>query len=375
MNFLDQIENLTGQEIANIISDEDRKFLQQSVANDPAAYAVWKERHDFHAREDIQEWKAAYNPEEVLNRILPDVQKSRKKVFNIRLATSVAATILAVIGGIYLSKFFIKQKPSIVYSSRHNIELQMPGGEKIDLSTSQGQVPVGAMTLHNLNKTLRYSTTNTNDEHLNLATLTVPAGKDYKIELSDGSEVWLNSATTLKFPFTFAGASREISISGEAYIKVSHNESKPFLVHLPNSTIQVLGTEFNINTYTDGVERVALVKGAVKVQGNGKHSALKPGFESVIAAGDIQVRPFYADEVLSWRQGIYYFDNTTLGEVCKVIPRWFGVEVVIDDPKISQKRFTGLIDRNKPMEKSLELLKAFNDIQYSFDKQGVLHIR
>src|SRR5690606_32808342 len=105
-------------------------------------------------------------------------------------------------------------------------------------------------------------------------TLTVPAGLDYKVHLPDGSEIWMNSTSQLQFPSEFSAATREISIKGEAYLNVAPNKEKPFIVHLPKSTVRVLGTEFNVNTYGLNTETVALVKGSVQLNTPGSENKL-----------------------------------------------------------------------------------------------------
>jgi ferric-dicitrate binding protein FerR (iron transport regulator) len=374
MDYLDQIDQLTGLEIAGIISDEDRERLHQAIADNPKAFAIWKNKHDFHESEQVHQWHQEFDRNEAYNNTFTRIQ-GRRRIYKLRLAGGVVAAAVLACSIIYIIRgpeqdevVAVTEKPT------NRIELIISNGAKIDLTGTQGNVPVGDVTLNNSNKILRYSNTGSEKDHASLATLKVPPGKDYKIELSDGSEIWLNSATALTFPFSFTDSTRDILIAGEAYIKIAPNINKPFLVHLPNSTVQILGTEFNVNTYTAGIEKVSLVKGSVKIRKAGKATQLKPGYESVADGDNIQIRPFYSDDVLSWRQGVYNFDNTTLKEICQVMPRWFGVEVMLDNQKIAQKRFTGRIDRNQPIEKSLQLLKAFNDIDYYFDKDGILHI-
>src|SRR5690606_7064334 len=119
------------------------------------------------------------------------------------------------------------------------------------------------------------------------------------------------AASRLQFPFRFNGQSREISLlSGEAYIKVAANASKPFIIHTPESTVQVLGTEFNINAYDPGVVKLALVKGAVRVRAGADNLVVKPGMEAVYTPEKgLYTQPFDAREVLGWRTGKHFFVN------------------------------------------------------------------
>jgi ferric-dicitrate binding protein FerR (iron transport regulator) len=168
----------------------------------------------------------------------------------------------------------------------------------------------------------------------------------------------------MRFPLSFTGNKRDVYINGEAYLKIAKEADKPFTVHLPNSTVLVLGTEFNVNTYE--VEKVALVKGAVKVNG----LLLNPGQQITGST----INTFDEAEVLSWRQGKFVFSNTKLEDVCRIIPRIYGIGVELDDEEIGNKRFSGVIDKNKPIENVLKALKATNGIDYYSDN-GTFHIR
>ena len=274
-------------------------------------------------------------------------------------------------GIFYILRQLPSKPPAPAIVSNKNIRLQLPGGETIDLSGQQGAVRAGTVTLNNTQKSLTYTACTTTSGR---ATLTVPPGKDYKINLSDGTEVWLNATTTLKFPLTFTDNTREITIDGEAYLKVA-KDTTPFFVHLPNNTVQVMGTEFNVNSYDPDKVQVALVSGAVKMTTGGNSLLLKPGQEVICTQPQgMQVVPFDESILLSWRKGLHIFNDTPLFEVMQVFPRWFGKEVVIDNPARRNARFTGVINRNQPVSVSLDLLKATNNFDYYLEGDTI-HIK
>jgi hypothetical protein len=256
------------------------------------------------------------------------------------------------------------------------IQLKMADGKVINLSADQGGINTGVVQLINANKTLTYSLKNEVAGTNEINSLIVPVGMDYKINLSDGTEVWLNAATQLNFPLAFTGNIREITINGEAFLKVAKNPKKPFIVHLPNSTVQVLGTEFNVNTYDQGIAKVALVKGSVNMHAAAGNSKLAPGMEAICTTGiPIKQQVFDPKIVLSWRNGLFYFEDAPLTEISKVTPRWFGIEVIIDNPSLYKRRFTGVLNKNQPISVFLEDLKAISDIDSYIDKRKVLHFK
>ncbi|MBS1601429.1 MAG: FecR domain-containing protein [Bacteroidetes bacterium] len=288
-----------------------------------------------------------------------------------------AAVIFIVATGAVLWRQTGKlRKPELAaVPSESAIELKLADGQVVNLSQQQGAINAGAAQLTNNNKSLSY-VSGRNPQAAGINTLTVPIGKDYKITLSDGSEVWLNSATKLEFPLSFGRNTREISINGEAYVKVAKIARQPFVVHLPNSSVQVLGTEFNVNTYDSGVVKVALVNGSVNLHAPTGSSILTPGKQAVYLAGQpIAQVIFDARNVLSWRKGLFYFKDASLEEISRVVPRWYGIRVVIDDPAIQSRTFSGVINRNRPIEAFMEDLKVISRIESYTDQEGAVHFK
>jgi ferric-dicitrate binding protein FerR (iron transport regulator) len=197
---------------------------------------------------------------------------------------------------------------------------------------------------------------------------------DYNIHLSDGSVVYLNSATILSFPMKFTGNTREITINGEAYLEVAKDATHPFIVNLPHGSVQVLGTEFNVNSYDSGVVKVALVQGSVNMQMDNHTLHLTPGKEGVYKNNNLAVKPFDEQTTLGWRQGIYYFDNATLRQIVEVLPRWFGMQVQMDNEAKASEHFTGRVYRNQPITDFLDNLKSTTTVDY-FIRDSVVHFR
>lgn len=291
-------------------------------------------------------------------------------------AAAVAAGILAT-GSIIIWQQSDKPRKTdlAVVTAKPAIELKLADGQIINLSQEQGAINAGAAQFTNAQKSLSYAL-GKGPATAGINTLTVPVGQDYMITLADGSEIWLNSTTRLEFPLSFTGSTREIRINGEAYLKIAKDAHKPFLVHLPHSTVQVLGTEFNVNTYDSGVVKVALVDGSVNLQAPTGKSTLTPGRQAIFQAGQpITQETFDARSVLSWRKGLFYFVDASLEEISKVVPRWYGIRVVIDNPALQARTFNGVIDRNRPIEVFMEDLKVISRIESYKDQNGTLHFK
>lgn len=371
------------------ITQEEALYLKRLIEEDPAVKAAW------------MEFRAKFSPEDILDRferfeeqawipaeeITGETPKRRGGYKVLRRAGLAAAVIIGIGLGWYLfnkSRQTGTEQPVAGMNdgqsgSKNNIALQLANGQTINLSVSTDSILLGDARLNNAGKTLSYTLVNAKTDDpgsvaMNL--LTVPIGKDYKVTLSDGTEVWLNSATTLQFPFRFTGKAREISIRGEAYLKVAPHSKQPFLVNTRHGTVQVLGTSFNINDYDSGVVKVALVDGAVRFKAGEKDVAIKPGQQAVYTVSNgIRLQPFEEEEVLAWRTGKYYFADATLEEILTVLPRWYGITVIIDNPGLSRERFAGMMDRNKPLKAFLDNLSQTMKISYYFDKEDVLHLK
>lgn len=374
---------LTGE-----LTQEEALYLKQLITEDPAVKAAWMEFRAKFSREDIADKferfeELGWIPAEEITGSTP----RPKRLYRILRRAGLAA---AFISGIALGWYLLSKNRQAALTQpvakvidgqaehKKDIALQLANGTTINLSAASDSILLKDARLNNAGKTLSYTLVDADKGEAGSASfnrLTVPIGKDYKISLSDGTAVWLNSASTLQFPFRFTGKTREIVISGEAYLEVAQQPKKPFLVHTQHGTIQVLGTSFNINDYDSGVVKVALVAGAVRFMAGEKEVTVKPGKEAVYTLHKgIRLQSFDEEDVLAWRSGKYYFYDATLEEIISVLPRWYGIHVVIDNPKLSQERFTGMMDRNKPVRKFLDALAQTMKITYTLDKD-ILHLQ
>ena len=288
----------------------------------------------------------------------------------IRIAAAII--IVAGIGTLVLVQNNPKEKETAGTISK-KVELKLANGKVINLMETKGTISTEAAVINNTGKALTYNNTAGNS---GINSLFVAAGMDYQITLADGSKLWLNSTTKLDFPFVFNGDKREIYLDGEAYIEVAKKPTQPFIVHLPESDVEVLGTEFNINTYDKGINKVSLVNGSVKLKSAIGNIQLQPGKQGIyIKGGDIHQEVFDQQRTLSWRKGLYYFDQAPVADIAKIINRWFNVKVVLDNNRNQNKRVVGAIDKTKPLTLFLSDIKEVSDIDSYFDKDGTLHFK
>jgi len=205
-------------------------------------------------------------------------------------------------------------------------------------------------------------------------TISIPRGAHYRIILPDSTRVWLNSATTLAFPVTFAGAERKVALSGEAYFEVAKDSNKPFKVNANGTQIAVTGTHFNVMAYTDEQHVVTtLLEGGVDVFKGSSKIKLSPGQQAVTGVSNATAQKNDVDTELAtaWIRGNFVFEEQSIQSIMKSIARWYNVEVIFRDPP-SQKTFGGTYTRSKPLAELLQHLEALSGMKFKLEERRVL---
>ncbi|MFA7472115.1 MAG: FecR domain-containing protein [Spirosomataceae bacterium] len=205
-----------------------------------------------------------------------------------------------------------------------------------------------------------------------LNTLTVPSGGKYSLVLPDGSRVWLNAESSITFPTAFSGRKRSVKISGEVYFDVAKDPDRPFIVQVGNNRqIRVLGTQFNVNAYSDEEEiTTTLLEGSVEILPGGNAGLavrLKPGEQAAFSeTGQISVRHgVNTDEIVAWKNGMFHFEKADIQSVMRQISRWYNVEVVYEGP-LPNRSFSGKIDRQSNASEALDILR-FTGLNFRID--------
>ncbi|WP_312351958.1 FecR family protein [Sphingobacterium multivorum] len=198
-----------------------------------------------------------------------------------------------------------------------------------------------------------------------------PNGGEYKIRLPDGTQVWLNAGSKIRYPISFAGSrERTVELSGEAYFEVAHDRTKPFRVRTQSQVIEVLGTHFNVNAYPQNGKTIStLTEGSVRVASNGMEQLLKPGQEAVLnKGGSLSVRKADLEIALAWRNGLIKFRNTDLRSILDQAARWYDIDVEYRN-NAGGEHFTGGISRTAPLSVLLKVLEL-NDVRFKVIEQN-----
>ena len=208
-------------------------------------------------------------------------------------------------------------------------------------------------------------------------TISTPRGGQYQVSLSDGTKVWLNAASSIRFPVIFTGTTRKVEITGEAYFEVEKNTKMPFIVKAGESEVEVLGTHFNVNAYNDEATiRTSLLEGSVKVSaGKGPKEYLQPGQQSGITK-DGKIRIYDRvdmEEVMAWKEGRFQFKSADLNTILRQISRWYDVD--IEYRNNVNLHFTGQLPRSSQASSFFEKLEMTGEVHFKVDGRKIIVLR
>ncbi|MEP6749538.1 MAG: FecR domain-containing protein [Bacteroidota bacterium] len=308
-----------------------------------------------------------------------------------RRFASIAAAVLILLGSTTAIWLMVRKTPAINLSlskvktpASHQNDL-LPGGNKATLTLSNGSVislddaQTGKIALQGnalINKSangqLVYKILESKPAEIAFNTLTTPRGGQFKLVLPDGSEVWLNAASSIKYPASFTGDERKVEISGEAYFEIAHNPAKPFIVGVNGMEVKVLGTHFNINAYSDeSVIKTSLLQGSITLHKGGNTVALQPGQQAQLTRdADVKVvNDVDMEEVVAWKNGYFSFNRADLQSVMRQIARWYDVEISYEG-KIPERLFGGKIDRNSNASEVLKILEE-SKVHFSIEDKKI----
>ncbi len=312
------------------------------------------------------------------------IDRAEKRVVPLykRRSFQVAALILLflMIGLFAANK--LKKEPAKFQAENYDLApgsnkatLTLADGSKVDLTTVKNGKLAAQPGSHIIkqNEQLAYRAATDNAVAISYNTLTTPKGGQYQVTLADGTKVWLNAASSLKFPTTFTGAERVVELTGEAYFEVVHNSKQPFKVKTANQIIQDIGTQFNVNVYADeDAAATTLVEGSVKILNAGKQTIIKPGQQYLQkengvsgVKGDVDI-----DEVTAWKNGMFQFNNADIKTIMRQISRWYNVDVEYRG-QVPASTYHGRISRNSNASAVLNILEL-GGIDFTIERGKII---
>lgn len=384
-----QIAELIGKYLRGEISKEELAILERWQLQHPGNQVLWKKLNDhYYVTEQLKAW-----PTDKQSEVLWDKMHNRsanrwlspKRFWRL----SVVAAALLVVVLYVVNKHLDAEGRSISNltkpataeihpdvgeehkpaNSATGVTLITEDGEQIALEDQYSAYQINGLELNWKGKELSYRIDGLQRSALNVHhTIKTAVAHTYQLELADGTKVWLNAASSLRYPVVFDRNERKVFLTGEAYFDVAKDPGRPFTVITEKSQVRVLGTEFNIRAYPDEVQdRTSLFSGSVNVHGKngGSGSTLKPGYEAVVAeTQNIAVQRTSMQKVLAWKHNLFIFENEPLADLMEELSKWYGLHVHFEDTFAKTYRFTGRLKRYPDVNTLLNLISETSKVTF-----------
>lgn len=326
--------------------------------------------------------------DQIFDRVIAMPQKKiRKNTLWKPIAAAASILVVAALSlYLYTNSTLNRQKRSVSYASHikpgdNKAYLTLANGKKIVLSDAKNGTLVAQngiqITKTNDGQLVYTVTGNNNSTSSDYNTIETPKGGQYQVRLPDGTNVWLNAASSLKYPSAFKGSERKVELSGEAYFEVTKNRKMPFRVITNNQIVEVLGTHFNVNSYLDEPDtKTTLLEGSVRVKRSHSTSSvvINPGQQARLKQNEndgINVIAADMEEVMAWKNNYFRFNNENIESVMRKISRWYNVDIEYKGA-ISDEEFNGIVSRTKNITQVLEMLEDTKSIHFKIEGRRIV---
>ena len=306
-------------------------------------------------------------------------QQQRKR--NIRVGVAVAASVCLLITSVlwlWLGTLGEERVVLAEQGQQNNVCLVLSTGEVVDISNvGQDEVKLDKGTkLYEGNRLEYVQPDSLHKKELEFNQLIIPKGTFYHLVLSDGTKVWLNADSKIKYPVSFGQDKREVSLRGEGYFEVAKDSSRPFIVSTEKMDVKVLGTTFDVNTYEDeGKSFVVLVEGLVEVSaGKGESRIITPGYMAEVNMHDVQAKIHVSkcdtEHYIAWKSGNFSFRNASLTEILKRVSRYYDV-TVIREQVFEEEYYTGDVSSDVSLESLLAVIESSTSVSFKVERKIV----
>lgn len=306
-----------------------------------------------------------------------EARDQRKGRIRVLVRTAVAATVILAAGAAWWT---FRPKPVVQVADAQPAEkvmLRLSGGRTVTLGQDTQLIQnnniarIKANTDH-----LEYAAGSGAEQVTAMDTLDVPRGRQFALRLADGTQVWLNAASRLIFPAAFHGASREVTVQGEAFFEVAQQATQPFIVHAGKTTMKVLGTGFNVNAYSPDLT-ATLSSGKLLVTAGQEQVVLQPDEQAVFnnASGSLRKQPVEAHIFTAWKDGDLFFEDATLADITASLARSYDYDFVFEDTDLKKMSFTIDIRRPAALQDVLnQITKSMQTVRFEVNG-GTVHVK
>lgn len=363
-----EIENILNKLSANkekLSPDEEAMFgaWKQEEGNRKKYYELRRIRSAIYAHRMSEK----LNSEEEWDKLSQRLRPHRRSLHFLPYAAAVLIVGLGIALGI------LNKRPQVAPPVLPVSQQVVPGQKQAVLTLSTGQQVIlsdslspmtekNGTTIQNTGSQLVYNQSDTSDI-LVYNTVTVPRGGEYKLTLSDGSVVWVNSESEITYPVTFSANTREITLKGEAFFEIKKDNNRPFIVRTHQFDIRVTGTQFNVRSYPEDIASATLAQGSIQLEESNHITPLEPGQQASLINGRIQVRDIDLEEAIAWRYEAFCFKHRPLESLLNEIARWYDIEIFYQNNEVRNYHFTAWFRRSIPIQELIDILEKTEQIK------------
>ena len=343
-----QISELIGKERFGTLSEEENEVLEEWRRQSAEHETLYQKLQDTRYLSESVARLSGIDTRQPLQHMQRQIAgfTRRRQILRLRQIGGVAALFLILLGSFWLvhRQSSLRQPPvdRPILAGGPRAVLHLGNGELIHLDTLQQTITQGEVRIS---------------------------------KTDDGTQVWLNAESRLRYPVEFSGKERKVVLEGEAYFQVKKNPSLPFRVEIRNQVIEVLGTEFNVSGYKDEVHvYTTLVNGKVKVATTGRDMTLLPGEQCVLDTGDGSMirQQVDVDKIISWKKGKFILEEQTLEQIMQKLARWYDITVFYQNPALKNKVFKGSVPRYAELRQVLNILEKTGEVQFHIQNRTVI---
>lgn len=245
--------------------------------------------------------------------------------------------------------------------------LRLASGEEIPLSGDSVYETEQARLIDRKGCLTYFPDSDTGKDDETYHVVATPCGKAYRIVLSEGTTVWLNACSTLKFPVNFSSVERKVIVSGELYFEVKKDSLRPFKVLSGMHELEVLGTSFNIRNYTEEPYAATLISGSVSYRYKENNVVLKPGQQAVSSGEEIRIEEINTASVIAWKNGYFIFENKPLKDIMRELENWYGIRASFANAELGERRFSIEFQRSYSLDEVVHILQEMQSLKFKLE--------
>lgn len=384
LHFKYHISQLLAKQCLDELSEEENEILSQWLNESENNIQLSRKIKEGKAKQMRDEYVNTLDVKSAWSKVQTEIAPQKKIIKLKEWGMRIAAVL--VIGILLSSLFYISTKELdhstelaeiqiLPGSSKALLQLHNGNTVKLEDEGNQSILEKDGTIISNADGKLAYVSNSDKVKELLYNKIKVPVGGEYQLVLADGTKVWLNSDSEIKYPVQFTEDKRKVWIAGEVYFDVTHDKTKPFVVGVKDVEIEVLGTEFNVEAYRDKSSVVTtLIDGSVKLRKEEESIIIKPNQQASISGDEKQftLDTVHASSFGLWKDGIFYFEEASLVTIMEKLERWYDIKVFYQNQSIQNKRFSIEVKRYEDIEDVLNLLSKTNKVNFDIKENTIL---